>query len=446
MPDSPKPSAEQRDFERALLQLLTERGQLLRAQQQRVLELLQAARGDILALLAEQPADWQQLQLSQVMAQIDAILGGATSAASAATAAGMGAALTLGQELVDRPLAAIGTRLDAVLPVQNTHFLAALRQFVAGRLADVGHVAHGQIDRALALALIGGHTPHQAIQQVQQALGGAAQARAATIVRTELGRAFAVGADQRLRQAAALVPGLHKQWRRSGKIHSRWQHDLVDGQVVAHDKPFRVPNPGGGVDLMMHPHDPAAPAEQVINCGCLAIPWMAHWQVQRPGAQPFSQRELELHPAKAELDRQAKAAGWRQEPLPGAKDAVIPRAKILDYSLNPEHPSGGHKARVLQSMLGFNLESANAFEQALRQGLLKTPATLNPESDVDRQWRHRRYTVQMYVTGPNGKSAVVTTAWKIHNDDPLRAPHLVSAYIDTKANNAIMGKKRKGQS
>ena len=178
MPDSPKPnaepSAEQRDFERALLQLLTERGQLLRAQQQRVLELLQAARGDILALLAEQPADWQQLQLSQVMAQIDAILGGATSAASAATAAGMGAALTLGQELVDRPLAAIGTRLDAVLPVQNTHFLAALRQFVAGRLADVGHVAHGQIDRALALALIGGHTPHQAIQQVQQALGGAA--------------------------------------------------------------------------------------------------------------------------------------------------------------------------------------------------------------------------------------------------------------------------------
>ena len=109
------------------------------------------------------------------------------------------------------------------------------------------------------------------------------------------------------------MPGLGKQWRRSGKIHSRWTHDLMDGQVVEADKPFLVPNPGGGIDKMMCPHDPKVPPEQVINCGCIAIPYLKGWAVATPGAKPFSELELKLDGRKAALDRAAKEAGRRQE-------------------------------------------------------------------------------------------------------------------------------------
>jgi hypothetical protein len=109
--------------------------------------------------------------------------------------------------------------------------------------------------------------------------------------------------QQRLEQAAELVPGLQKQWRRSGKIHSRWQHDAMDGVVADVGQPFKVPTKQlGGFVNMMHPHDPAAPAAEVINCGCLARPWRSTWGLPE-GGTPFSEREVELNPMKA-------AAGW----------------------------------------------------------------------------------------------------------------------------------------
>jgi len=83
--------------------------------------------------------------------------------------------------------------------------------------------------------------------------------------------------------------------------------------VVDADKPFRVPNPGGGIDLMQCPHDPKAPPEQVIRCGCIAIPYMKSWAVATPGAKPFSELELRLDGRKAALDQAAKKAGRRLE-------------------------------------------------------------------------------------------------------------------------------------
>lgn len=160
---------------------------------------------------------------------------------------------------------------------------------------------------------------------MQAQLGTDSARRATTIVRTEVSRAFAVAADARLAQAAEKVPGLQKQWRRSGKIHSRWTHDLMDGQVVDAGKPFRVPSLEGGFDLMQYPHDPAAPAGQVINCGCVALPYRAQWAnnsrvrapeaptLATPGARPFTAQELRLDGRKAALDAQAKRAGLRQE-------------------------------------------------------------------------------------------------------------------------------------
>ena len=300
-------------FEAELARHLRERARTLLAGQTDVLQLLATARTQILAQLAGLPPDWRQWQLSRLLGQIEDVLAGATGQAGALFTRRLDGAWRAGEDFVDQPLATIGHSVDLRLAQIDVGVLKQMQSFASLRLKDVGREAAGKIGQQLGLATLGGITPHEAIKAVQTILGGQAAARASMIVHTEMSRAFDLAANARVQQAATLVPGLSKQWRRSGKIHSRWNHDLIDGQVVDADKPYKVPNPGGGFDMMQCPHDPTAPVEQVIHCGCVSLPWMKHWRVMTPGAKPFTERELKLDGRKAALDQAAKRAGARKE-------------------------------------------------------------------------------------------------------------------------------------
>lgn len=72
---------------------------------------------------------------------------------------------------------------------------------------------------------------------------------------------------------------MQKRWiqNRSLSIEPREDHAAVDGKRIEFGEPFRVPltRKKNGVltrtiTLMQYPHDPTAPAEQVINCSCEA--------------------------------------------------------------------------------------------------------------------------------------------------------------------------------
>ena len=304
---------QQKSFEAALKERLAERARTLLATDQQVMALLRAAQAQIAEQLASQPADWQQWQLTRLRDQVDTILTATGQQAGAAVDTGLRQIWQQGEDVVDKPLAAAGMGVEMRLGALDARVLAAMRTFAVERLNNVATEAMGKIGQQLGLVTIGSITPFQAIKDVQALLGSDSPRRAPTIVRTEVSRAVAVAAQERLVQAAPLVPGLGKQWRRSGKIHSRWTHDLMDGQVVDADKPFKVPNPGGGFDMMQCPHDPKAPAEQVISCGCISLPYMKSWQVMTPWAKPFSALELQLDGRKAALDQAAKRAGRRQE-------------------------------------------------------------------------------------------------------------------------------------
>lgn len=300
-------------FEAELALRLRERARLLLAGETQVLQLLSDARNQILVTLAGLPADWQQWQLSRLLGQIEDVLSGATSHAGALFELRMQDAWNMGEDFIDKPLAAIDHNVELRLAQLNVGVLKQMKAFGSLRLKDVGSEAARKIGQQLGQVTIGAQTPFQAIQAVQKILGADSPRRAATIVRTEVSRAFAVASNERLVQAEPLVPGLGKQWRRSGKAHSRWNHDIIDGQVVEASKPFKVPNPGGGFDMMQCPHDPKAPVEQIIHCGCISIPWMKGWKVMTPGAKPFTERELQLDGRKAALDQAAKKAGRRVE-------------------------------------------------------------------------------------------------------------------------------------
>lgn len=302
---------EQKAFEAEVRQRLRERAALILATDQDVIRLLQAAKARITEQLAAQPSEFAQWQLPQLLAQIQALLDGATNTGAARVDAGVRSAWQQGEDFVDKPLAAGGFNIEAQLPLLDATVLANLRTFTVGRIKDIGTEAVRSISASLGLVTLGAKTPFEAIKDIQATLGQDATRRATTIVRTELGRAFAMASQQRMEQSAAKVPGIKKQWRRSGKIHSRWNHDVADGQIRDVGKPFELPSLHGPV-AMMHPHDPAAPVEEVINCGCISLPFMAEWQVATPGAKPFSALELKLDYRKGSLDQAAKRAGLRK--------------------------------------------------------------------------------------------------------------------------------------
>ncbi|MDP3887027.1 hypothetical protein [Hydrogenophaga sp.] len=304
---------EQKSFEAAIKERLAERARLLLATDQRTVALLRDALVQINQQLTAQPADWKLWQLTRLRDQLETVLTATGTLAGTAASLALRDAWQLGEDFVDKPLAVAGFNVEMRLQALDARVLAAMRTFSVDRMKDVTEVAAGKIAQQLGLVTIGGKTPFEAIKSVEAILGEESAKRATTIVHTEVSRAFAVAGNERVVQAAPLVPGLGKQWRRSGKIHSRWNHDLMDGQVVEAGKLFKVPNPGGGFDMMQCPHDPAAPVGQVIHCGCISIPWMKGWKVSTPGAKPFTERELKLDGRKAALDQAAKQAGRRRE-------------------------------------------------------------------------------------------------------------------------------------
>lgn len=90
--------------------------------------------------------------------------------------------------------------------------------------------------------------------------------------------------------------------------------------------------------------------------------------------------------------------------LPRYKEAVIPKPKFTQYALNPDKDPD--KARAFKSALGYDLDNANDLIEQINAKLPEYEAV--PKGD--RGWG-MTYEVIMDITGPNGKTAKVLTAW-----------------------------------
>lgn len=257
-------------------------------------------------LLAGQPTDWQHWYLPQLRRQVTDILAEFGAAAGAAMQDGAEKSWDKGVELVDVPLATGGIAVEAMVPTLDREQLTAMQTFLTHKMRDVSVATVNRVNASLGLVATGLATPAEAATAIQ-GIGGVTRRRALTVVRTELGRAFSNAAQRRMEQASrAGLKGLKKQWRRSGKIHSRRTHDLADGQIRDVDEPFLV-----GGEKLMHPKDPDGSAANTINCGCTQLPYMAHWEVKHPGEKPYTAEELGADRAKRDV-ADVRAAGFRQ--------------------------------------------------------------------------------------------------------------------------------------
>ena len=239
-----------------------------------VVRLLRQAESDIIALLQSSPTEYQAFQLPRLLRQIRAALADIGPGASDTLRRAADASWRAGISLVDAPLAAGGVRVAAMLPALSLEQLAAMRNFMTDRIRDIPIKLANEIADHLALTIIGSQSVGDTTATIARLFTTRGRSRALTIVRTELGRVYATATNQRLAQASTILPGLRKQWRRSGKIHSRPEHDGIDGQLRDIGSPFRLTN---GIELQ-HPRDPAAPLSETINCGCEELPHMDHWR------------------------------------------------------------------------------------------------------------------------------------------------------------------------
>lgn len=99
--------------------------------------------------------------------------------------------------------------------------------------------------------------------------------------------------------------------------------------------------------------------------------------------------------------------------------AVIPEEKIHDYLLSPSHSVGRHKA-VFFSSLGYTQLEWQTLAEDLRE-FLDGDASLIEETNYG-----RKYELRGSITGPNGRSAAIVTAWIVLYDEDVA--RFVTAY------------------
>lgn len=107
--------------------------------------------------------------------------------------------------------------------------------------------------------------------------------------------------------------------------------------------------------------------------------------------------------------------------LPNAPRAVVDIAKLRDYSLNPKHPEGKHKARVFAAALGLGVADATWLrEQVLRVARM---ADCQP---VHRTAHGQRYLIDFAMTF-HDKTARLRSAWIVRSSEDF--PRMTTCYV-----------------
>lgn len=237
-----------------------------------VMRVLARAESKVQAVLKNAPTDWQSYHMPKLKRAIAKAMEETALELKKAAELHQGRAFSFGRASLDLPLGVAGFKVDLLTPVMNTRQLSAMRAFMTDRMENVAARAVEKINGQLGLVMAGAQSPTDAINSISALLQGD-RGRALTVMRTEVGRAYSVAAQERMEETRHYLPGLKKQWRKSGKLRGRLEHIAADGQEREVDEPFDV-----GGEKLMFPRDPNGSARNTINCGCESLPWMDSWE------------------------------------------------------------------------------------------------------------------------------------------------------------------------
>lgn len=213
-----------------------------------------------------------------------------------------------------------------------------------------------------------------------------------------------------------------KQWDATMDANTRESHQMVDGEVRALDEKFS--------NGLMYPGDPSGSAAEVINCRCVLLQ-RAKWALDQKELDRLKERAsfYGLDKTKSFDEFNKKYIGT-VENSKGNKIkmdlqffAKIPDEKLTEYALNFEHPTGKEKAKAFKEALGYTKESYTDLKTKILDSFDEKELVYKREDKYG-----KRYEQIMQITGPNGKTANVLTAWIKDNDNA--EPRLTSIYVD----------------
>lgn len=279
----------------------------------------------------------------------------------------------------------------------------AVGQVVAARIAE-----NTRLIKSLVLdsALRAGELAHESLITGMRAedmaeeiygLNGVTKARAKVIAVTEVSKA-----------ATALTQARSEQFGSEGYIWrsvrdgaTRPSHRAMEGKFVKWSEPPTLDGMTGH-------------AGEFPNCRCYpepVIPRSDGKGVYRP-MLPTQEEERESG-QKRLLTQWEKAVGSEviphvpDAPLLNVDKAIFVPEKLTAYSMNFEHPTGKHKAKLWKSTIGATAKDTPMIEKQVMTWLEHLEAV--PDSKRDEFGV--RFNVRVPVTGPNGKTVDVRTCW-----------------------------------
>jgi hypothetical protein len=107
--------------------------------------------------------------------------------------------------------------------------------------------------------------------------------------------------------------------------------------------------------------------------------------------------------------------------LPNFERAVVEIAKLRDYSLNPLHDVGKHKARVFQAALGLTVADADWLRERVLEAAYNREVVAGPASVFG-----EKYIIDLLVVRED-RMATVRTSWIVERGTDF--PRLTSCYV-----------------
>ncbi len=245
--------------------------------------------------------------------------------------------------------------------------------------------------------------------------GNVAQGRARTIAQTEVSKAST--ALTRARAEAVDSEGYIWRTARDGK--TRPSHAAMEGKFVRWDSPVTLDGMTGH-------------AGEFPNCRCYPEPVISASDGQAVASPMPTRREEEEsgeHVLRSQWERQTGSLVVPHEesrPLPNAERARFEPRKLTAYSMDPGKDPD--KAITWRKALGADARHAADIERQIMSRLASLPAQRGRTDE-----HGERFSVLVPVTGPNGRTVDVLTAW-IYGPErggAARAttPRMTSCYI-----------------
>ena len=108
--------------------------------------------------------------------------------------------------------------------------------------------------------------------------------------------------------------------------------------------------------------------------------------------------------------------------LPAGEQAVVEDAKLLDYVLNPEHPTGRHHAGLFGRLLGITRINY----ELLKQQLLRAAVSVEVEAGKPTPFG-QKFEMRFPVRGPLGTRPVLAV-WI--REQGQASPRLITCYVE----------------